>query len=163
MGGHCLPVDPFYLAWRARQFDVPTEFIELAGTVNQKMPLFCVEKIGRALNDTRSRSRARRSRSSASPTRAASATCASRPRSRSRGCCPSAARGSSTTTSSCPSCQSSASRSMPLDDALAECDCAAIVTAHPGVDVERIVALAPLVVDFRGATRGIRAEHLVRL
>src|SRR5215211_3987505 len=51
MGGHCLPVDPFYLAWKAREFDTPTEFIELAGEVNQAMPYFCVEKITRALND----------------------------------------------------------------------------------------------------------------
>src|SRR5918999_1922586 len=51
MGGHCLPVDPFYLAWRAREFDMQTEFIELAGEVNQRMPYFCVERIGRALND----------------------------------------------------------------------------------------------------------------
>src|SRR5215210_358376 len=51
MGGHCLPVDPFYLAWRAREFDTPTEFIELAGEVNQRMPYFCVEKITDALND----------------------------------------------------------------------------------------------------------------
>src|SRR5215213_8650823 len=51
MGGHCLPVDPFYLTWRAREFDMPTEFIELAGKVNQAMPYFCVEKISRALND----------------------------------------------------------------------------------------------------------------
>ena len=51
MGGHCLPVDPFYLAWRAREFDTSTEFIELAGEVNQRMPYFCVEKLTRALND----------------------------------------------------------------------------------------------------------------
>src|SRR5437588_9223653 len=38
MGGHCLPVDPFYLAWKAREYDTPTEFIELAGEVNQNMP-----------------------------------------------------------------------------------------------------------------------------
>jgi UDP-N-acetyl-D-glucosamine dehydrogenase len=38
MGGHCLPVDPFYLAWKAREYDMPTEFIELAGEVNQAMP-----------------------------------------------------------------------------------------------------------------------------
>ena len=44
MGGHCLPVDPFYLAWRAREFDMQTEFIELAGEVNQRMPYFCVER-----------------------------------------------------------------------------------------------------------------------
>src|SRR3954470_5460513 len=51
MGGHCLPVDPFYLSWKAREYDTPTEFIELAGEVNQRMPYFCVEKVIDALND----------------------------------------------------------------------------------------------------------------
>ena len=51
MGGHCLPVDPFYLAFKAREYDFPTEFIELAGKINQHQPHFCVEKIQRALND----------------------------------------------------------------------------------------------------------------
>ena len=52
MGGHCLPVDPFYLSWRAREFDMATEFIELAGKVNQQMPYHCVAKAQRALNDS---------------------------------------------------------------------------------------------------------------
>ena len=51
MGGHCLPVDPFYLAFKARQHDFATEFVELAGKINQSHPLFCVGKIQRALND----------------------------------------------------------------------------------------------------------------
>ena len=51
MGGHCLPVDPFYLAFKARQHDFATEFVELAGKINQSQPLFCVSKIQRALND----------------------------------------------------------------------------------------------------------------
>src|SRR3954466_7570001 len=51
MGGHCLPVDPFYLSWKAREYDFCTEFIELAGKVNQQMPYFCLEKAERALND----------------------------------------------------------------------------------------------------------------
>ena len=51
MGGHCLPVDPFYLSWRAREFDMSTEFIELAGKVNQQMPYHCVAKAQRTLND----------------------------------------------------------------------------------------------------------------
>jgi UDP-N-acetyl-D-glucosamine dehydrogenase len=51
MGGHCLPVDPFYLTWRAREYDLATEFVELAGKVNQQMPYFCLEQIERALND----------------------------------------------------------------------------------------------------------------
>ena len=50
MGGHCLPVDPFYLAWRAREFDMSTEFIELAGKINQQMPHHCVARIELALN-----------------------------------------------------------------------------------------------------------------
>jgi UDP-N-acetyl-D-glucosamine dehydrogenase len=52
MGGHCLPVDPFYLTWRAREFDFQTEFIELAGKVNQAMPYHCLERVERILNDT---------------------------------------------------------------------------------------------------------------
>src|SRR3954469_24816412 len=51
MGGHCLPVDPFYLSWRAREVGFATEFIELAGKVNQRMPYFCVDKIIDALNN----------------------------------------------------------------------------------------------------------------
>ena len=51
MGGHCLPVDPFYLTWKAREYDLSTEFIELAGKVNQQMPYFCLERAIRALND----------------------------------------------------------------------------------------------------------------
>ena len=51
MGGHCLPVDPFYLAFKAREHDFYPEFIELAGKVNQAQPAFCVERIERALNE----------------------------------------------------------------------------------------------------------------
>ena len=54
-------------------------------------------------------------------------------------------------------------RSEPLDEALQGADCAVIVTAHPGLDVEQVVRQAPLVVDFRGVTRGIEAANLVRL
>jgi UDP-N-acetyl-D-glucosamine dehydrogenase len=50
MGGHCLPVDPFYLSWRAREFGSPTDFIELAGEVNQQMPRFCAEKVAGAVD-----------------------------------------------------------------------------------------------------------------
>ena len=51
MGGHCLPVDPFYLSWKAREHDFSTEFIELAGKVNQHAPYLAVEKIERHLNE----------------------------------------------------------------------------------------------------------------
>src|SRR6266536_3584914 len=50
LGGHCIPVDPFYLTWKAREFDFYTEFIELAGKVNANMPYFCRSLISQALN-----------------------------------------------------------------------------------------------------------------
>jgi UDP-N-acetyl-D-glucosamine dehydrogenase len=53
LGGHCIPIDPFYLTWKAREFDLHTEFIELAGKVNSQMPHFCVSKVARALNSRR--------------------------------------------------------------------------------------------------------------
>lgn len=51
IGGHCIPIDPFYLTWKARQFGLHTRFIELAGEVNASMPQFVVDKTVRALND----------------------------------------------------------------------------------------------------------------
>jgi len=50
LGGHCIPVDPFYLAWRARAFDLDSEFVELAGRINVNMPYYAVSRIARALN-----------------------------------------------------------------------------------------------------------------
>ncbi len=50
VGGHCIPLDPFYLAWKAREYDFPTRFIELAGEINLKMPYFVADKLQAALN-----------------------------------------------------------------------------------------------------------------
>jgi UDP-N-acetyl-D-glucosamine dehydrogenase len=51
LGGHCIPIDPFYLTWRARQFGLNTRFIELAGEVNTAMPEYVVTRVGEALNE----------------------------------------------------------------------------------------------------------------
>lgn len=51
LGGHCIPIDPFYLTWKARQFDINTKFIELAGEINTNMPYYVVEKVQDALNN----------------------------------------------------------------------------------------------------------------
>ncbi len=51
VGGHCIPLDPFYLSWKAREYDFSTRFIELAGEINLRMPYFVLDKITRALND----------------------------------------------------------------------------------------------------------------
>lgn len=51
LGGHCIPIDPFYLSWKARQYDFHTEFIELAGKTNENIPYYVVTKVGEALNN----------------------------------------------------------------------------------------------------------------
>jgi UDP-N-acetyl-D-glucosamine dehydrogenase len=53
LGGHCIPIDPFYLTWKAREFDRHTRFIELAGEINTSMPVHVVERLGEALNAAR--------------------------------------------------------------------------------------------------------------
>lgn len=51
LGGHCIPIDPFYLTWKARQFDMATRFIELAGEINTSMPEYVIHRLTEALND----------------------------------------------------------------------------------------------------------------
>ncbi len=51
LGGHCIPIDPFYLTWKAREFDMPTKFIELAGEINAQMPYYVVQRTMDALNE----------------------------------------------------------------------------------------------------------------
>lgn len=53
LGGHCIPIDPFYLTWKAREYGLSTHFIELAGEINREMPEWVVTKIAEALNDRR--------------------------------------------------------------------------------------------------------------
>jgi UDP-N-acetyl-D-glucosamine dehydrogenase len=56
LGGHCIPIDPFYLTWKAREYDFYTEFVDLAGKVNANMPYYCRSLISQALNHGRQRS-----------------------------------------------------------------------------------------------------------
>ena len=156
MGGHCLPVDPFYLAWRAREFDMQTEFVELAGEVNQRMPYFCVERIARALNDHAkpvSGSRDRDLRRLVQARRGRPARVARR--CGSSACCATRAPSVAYHDDYVPELPDFGLRSEWPEDA----DCAVIVTAHPGLDLERVVRESPLVVDFRGVTRGIEAPE----
>lgn len=51
LGGHCIPIDPFYLTWKAREYGINTQFIELAGQINRNMPSWVVDKVAAALND----------------------------------------------------------------------------------------------------------------
>ena len=93
IGGHCIPLDPHYLAWKMRTLNYKTRFIDLASEINSEMPAFVVEKVAQALNDDRKAVNGSRVLVlSASPTSATSTTCARVPRSTSSGCSRSRAR-----------------------------------------------------------------------
>jgi UDP-N-acetyl-D-glucosamine dehydrogenase len=163
MGGHCLPVDPFYLAWRAREFDTSTEFIELAGEVNQRMPYFCVEKLTRALNDHSKPVRGSSIAVIGVSYKAGVGDLREAPALKIMRILSEQGAKLSYHDDHIASLPDFDLSSEPLEAVLSGCDAAVIVTAHPGVDVKQILAEAPLIVDFRGATRGIEAENLVRL
>jgi UDP-N-acetyl-D-glucosamine dehydrogenase len=151
LGGHCLPVDPFYLSWKARQFDFYTEFIELAGKVNQNMPYFCRSLISQALNHGAQRSlsgskvlvlgvayKADVSDTRESPAlklielmRTAGAEVAYHD-------------------PHVPELPAHGLTSQPLEPG--DYDCVAIVTAHRSIDYEDVAERSKLVVDLRNAT-----------
>lgn len=153
MGGHCLPVDPFYLSWRAREFDMATEFIELAGKVNQQMPYHCVSKVERLLN------------AAAKPVRGSKIAVLGVAYKPGVGDVRESPGLKIVTLLTALGAQlryhdpfvaelaEFGLRSEPLDDVVAGSDLVLIVTAHPGVDHDAAVADAPLALDLRGVTR----------
>jgi UDP-N-acetyl-D-glucosamine dehydrogenase len=163
MGGHCLPVDPFYLSWKAREYDLPTEFVELAGEVNQKMPYFCVERIARALNEHSKAVRGSRIAIIGVSYKPGVGDLRESPALKIIRLLSEAGGQIAYHDEHVPELPDHALGSEPLDAVLDGADVAVIVTAHPGLDVEQVVRSAPLVVDFRGVTRGIQAPNLVRL
>ena len=164
MGGHCMPVDPFYLSWRAREFDMTTEFVELAGKINQQMPYHCVAKAQRALNERGLAVKGARIAIIGVSYKPGVGDVRESPGAEDHRAAARARRGGRpTTTRTCPSWRSSALRSTPLEQAIADADLALIVTAHPEVDHEQIARRARLVVDLRGVTRGESAANVVRL
>jgi UDP-N-acetyl-D-glucosamine dehydrogenase len=163
MGGHCLPVDPFYLAWRAREFDMQTEFIELAGEVNQGMPYYCVERIARALNSQAKAIRGSRIVIFGVSYKAGVGDLRESPALKIMKILSDLGGEVAYHDEHIPDLPQFGLRSESFDSALDGTDVAVIVTAHPGVDLPALVERAPLVVDFRGVTRGIKADHLIRL
>jgi UDP-N-acetyl-D-glucosamine dehydrogenase len=163
MGGHCLPVDPFYLAFKAREHDFYPEFIELAGKINQAQPSFCVERIERALNEAGKPVKGSKILVLGVSYKAGIGDLRESPalkivrRLRELG------GEVSYHDPHVPELVDLGLASVELDGALRSTDLAAIVTAHPQLDYERVVSSASLVVDFRGVTRALDAANLVRL
>ena len=160
MGGHCLPVDPFYLAWKAREYDLSTEFIELAGKVNQYMPYFCLEKIERALNDAGKPVRGARVLLLGVSYKAGVGDIRESPALKIIKLLRKLGADVSYHDPHVPELPEHDLRSRPLDEALDGIDLAVIVTAHPGVDHGHVVERAPQVLDLRGTTRHLGAPQL---
>ena len=162
MGGHCLPVDPFYLTWRAREFHMSTEFIELAGKVNQQMPYYCVERIERALNDVEKPVRGSRIAILGVSYKGGVGDVRESPALRiievltERGAAlayhdPYVAQLPDHGLTSTPLAQ------------LLDSDAVVLVTAHPDIDHGALSREARLFVDLRGTTRGSGDASIVRL
>jgi len=166
LGGHCIPIDPFYLSWKAKQFDFRTRFIELAGEVNMQMPYYVVQKLVEALNE---RGKALKNstvlvlgmaykkdiddlRESPSLTIIEILRHHGAVVSYNDPYFPKVGRGRHYDLNM--TCA-------PLDD-LAIYDCVLIVTDHSAYDYNRIVRESQLIIDTRNATKGILSDNIVR-
>lgn len=166
LGGHCIPIDPFYLSWKARMNGFDARFIELAGYINESMPRFVVEKITEALNRHRKSVRGARVhalgiayKAGVNDVRESPALTVMRLLRE---------RGAELSYSDpfVPSIDEDGIvlESLPITNGnLAGIDCAVILTDHPGVDYAAILAAVPAVVDTRNALRGIESEKIIRL
>jgi UDP-N-acetyl-D-glucosamine dehydrogenase len=149
LGGHCIPVDPFYLTWKAREYGFYTEFIELAGKVNEGMPYYCRSLISQALNHGAQRSLKGSKvlvlgvayKADISDVRESPAVKVMQL----------LENAGSTVSYHDPHVPSlDGKTSVPLEPG--EYDCVAIVTAHSSIDYQQVVQEAKVVVDFRNAT-----------
>ena len=152
LGGHCLPVDPFYLAWKAREFNFYTEFIELAGKINENMPYFCLEKITRALNSVEKSVKGSSVHLVGVAYKADVGDLRESPALKLVELLRDEGAVVSYYDPHVPELPEQGLSSASLDGALEAADCVAIVTAHSGIDYDDLAARAQLVVDFRNAT-----------
>jgi UDP-N-acetyl-D-glucosamine dehydrogenase len=166
LGGHCIPIDPFYLSWKAKQFDFHTRFIELAGQVNLAMPYFVVENImeamsqhGKALHGSRILVLGMAYKRDIDDLRESpSLTIIELLQKRGANVCyndpffASVGQGRKYALNM---------TSTPLDQ-IPEFDCVVIVTDHSQYDYAGIVSKAKLVVDTRNATKGIDSAKIFR-
>jgi UDP-N-acetyl-D-glucosamine dehydrogenase len=163
MGGHCLPVDPFYLAFKAREADFYPEFIELAGKVNQAQPVFCVTRIERALNDVGRAVNGSKVLILGTSYKAGVGDVRESPALKIIRMLRERGAEVSYHDPHVPELRELDLRSVDLDEAVGAADLVAIVTAHPEVDYPALVAAARRTIDFRGVTRGVESENLIRL
>jgi UDP-N-acetyl-D-glucosamine dehydrogenase len=158
LGGHCIPIDPFYLTWKAREFDFSTRFIELAGEINNNMPYFCRSLISQALNHG--------ARKSVSGSKILILGVAYKPDIGDMRESPAeklihllknAGAEVSYHDPHVPEFDGMTSSALEPD----RYDCVAIVTNHSSIDYADVVARGHVIVDFRNATKGCEVDGKV--
>lgn len=152
LGGHCIPVDPFYLSWKAREFKFQTQFIELAGEINHEMPRFVVTKLAHALNDERKAVRGSRIGLLGMSYKANVGDCRESP---SLEIADLLHEWGAELIYNDPFVESvsltgQVLNSRPLDEVL-DADCVMLLTNHKAYDYEAIAAKAKLILDTRNA------------
>ena len=150
LGGHCIPIDPFYLTWKAREFDFYTEFIELAGKVNENMPRWCLGKVTRALNADEKALKGSKVQIVGVAYKSDIDDTRESPALKLIELLQEEGADVSYHDPFVAELPDHGLRSTELDPAGS--DCVVIVTAHTGIDYDDLVEQAPLVVDLRNAT-----------
>jgi UDP-N-acetyl-D-glucosamine dehydrogenase len=158
MGGHCLPVDPFYLTWRAREFHMSTEFIELAGKINQQMPHYCVERIEQALNDAQKPVNASRILILGASYKGGVGDIRESPALRIMDVLRNRGALVSYNDPYVPALAQFGLESVDLYSALATADAVVLVTPHPGIDYGEVLERSQVLVDLRGVTRKLAKQ-----
>ena len=163
MGGHCLPVDPFYLAFSAREHDFYPEFIELAGKINQSQPLFCVNRIERVLNEAMLPVNGSKILILGVSYKGGVGDIRESPALKILRLLGALGADLSYHDPHVAELSESGLVNSELEPALAAADLTVIVTAHPEFDINSIVEKSERVLDLRGVTRDIDADHITRL
>jgi UDP-N-acetyl-D-glucosamine dehydrogenase len=165
MGGHCLPVDPFYLSWRAREFDMTTEFIELAGKVNQQMPYHCVSRVERALNDQGKAVRGAKIGLLGVSYKAGVGDVRESPALKIVALLKALGADVHYHDAFVPELREHDLTDEPLTDVTDDADLIVIVTAHPDIDYADIATHVPALLDLRGVTRhlDVPTGNVIRL
>ena len=165
LGGHCIPIDPFYLSWKAKQFNFEARFIELAGQVNSSMPEYVVNRVAEALNAHRKPLNGSRVhvlgvayKRDIDDVRESPALDVIELLMR---------RGATVSYSDpfVPEVDHGPHQitGIPVADGAANADCAVIVTDHKTFDYPSIVETFPLIVDTRNALKGIKSDKIFAL
>jgi UDP-N-acetyl-D-glucosamine dehydrogenase len=165
LGGHCIPIDPFYLSWKLKTLNYRARFIELAGEINSEMPYHVVSRVQDALNEREKSVKGSRIllvgvsyKPDVDDVRESPALDLLRLFEQ---------KGAAVSYHDPHVAElnfdGARYTSRPIAEGLADTDCVVIVTNHSTLDMKEILAKAPLVIDTRNATKGMKAANVQKL